>query len=187
MRIVILNGEPNSQSEFEQYLQRLSGRLADSGHQVNLLRLRGLDLKGCTGCFGCWVKTPGECVRHDDSEKVCRAAINADLLLLASPLVMGFTTALLKRAFDQMICLLHPYFMIEDGEMHHRPRYQNYPAFGLLLGAEADTDAEDIEIVTTMWKRTARNLKSTVVFTAVVDRTTNRTAEEVADELSRVA
>ena len=79
---------------------------------------------------------------------VCRAAIDADLLLLASPMAMGFTTALLKRAADQMIPLLHPYFIVEGGEVRHRARYAHYPAMALLLGAGADTDAEDIEITT---------------------------------------
>lgn len=183
MHITILNGDPNPLSEFEEYLRKLAQRLAASGHKVTTLNLRELDLKGCSGCFGCWVKTPGECVKRDDSAKVCRAAIGSDLLLLASPVTMGFTTALLKRAADQMIQLIHPYFVVEGGEAHHRARYASYPAFGLLLGAGGDTDAEDIEITTAMWTRMARNMKSRMVFTAVAQRP----AEEVADELALVA
>ena len=72
--------------------------------------------------------------------------LDADLLLLASPMTMGFTTALLKRAADQMIQLIHPYFVVEGGEIHHRARYAHYPVFALLLGAGPDSDAEDIEI-----------------------------------------
>ncbi len=183
MRIVILNGEPDPASAFEAYLCELKHRLVAMGHETTKLDLAALDLKGCSGCFGCWVKTPGECVKRDDSATVCRAAINADLLLLASPMTMGFTTALLKRAADQMIPLVHPYFVVEGGEVHHRARYAHYPEFGLLLGADSDTDAEDIEITTTMWGRMARDMKSRLAFTAVADRS----AEEVADELALVA
>jgi hypothetical protein len=113
--------------------------------------------------------------------------MGADLLVLASPVRMGFTTALLKRAADQMIPLIHPYFVIEGGEVHHRARYASYPLLGLLLGAGEDSDAEDIEITTAMWRRTARNLRSRLVFTAVVDGLSNRTAEEVADEIAAAA
>ncbi len=183
MRIVILNGEPDPASAFEAYLCELKYRLVAMGHETTKLDLASLDLKGCSGCFGCWVKTPGECVKRDDSATVCRAAINADLLLLASPMKMGFTTALLKRAADQMIQLIHPYFVVEGGEVHHRARYAHYPEFGLLLGVDEDTDAEDIEITTAMWGRMARNMKSRLAFTAVADRS----AEEVADELALVA
>ncbi len=183
MKITILNGEPDPVSAFQNYLHALARQLTASGHAVTTLDLAALDLKGCIGCWGCWVKTPGECVKRDDSARVCQAAISADLLLLASPLVMGFTTALLKRATDQMIQLVHPYFVIEGGEAHHRARYAHYPKFGLLLGAGGGSDDEDIEITTAMWKRTARNMKSSLVFTAVA----SRSAEEVADEIALAA
>lgn len=183
MRITILNGEPDAASPFHAYLERLTQRLLALGHAVTKLDLAALDLKGCTGCFNCWVKTPGACAKRDDSATVCRAAIDADVLLLASPLSMGFSTALLKRAADQMIQLIHPYFVVEGGEIHHRARYAHYPVFALLLGAGQDSDAEDVEITRTMWGRMARNMKSRLAFAAVADRT----AEEVADELARVA
>jgi multimeric flavodoxin WrbA len=83
MKIAVLNGDPNPASCFKNYLRAVARRLTDSGHAVTMLDLAELDLKGCSGCFGCWVKTPGKCVKRDDSERVCRAAMDADLLLLA--------------------------------------------------------------------------------------------------------
>jgi len=183
MRITILNGEPDAASPFHAYLEKLTNRLVALGHTVTKLDLAALDLKGCTGCFNCWVKTPGECGKRDDSATVCRAAIGSDLLLLASPMTMGFTTALLKRGADQMIQLIHPYFVVQGGEVHHRARYAHYPVFALLLGAGPDSDAEDVEITRTMWGRMARNMKSRLAWTAVAEGN----AEEVADELALVA
>jgi len=183
MKMTILNGEPSSGSEFDVYVHAFEEGARSAGHEVGLLELRDLDLKGCSGCFGCWVKTPGECVKRDDSALVCRAAIGSDLLVLASPVVMGFTSALLKRAADQMIPLILPYIVIEGGEMHHRARYQHYPLLALLLGPDAATDAEDLSITERMWARMARNIKSRLAFTAVADRS----PEEVAHELAAVA
>ena len=97
-------------------------------------------------------------------------------------MTMGFTTALLKRAADQMIPLIHPYCEIQGGEVHHRARYAHYPKIALLVDA-GNSDTEDIEITTTMWSRMARDLKSRMVFTAV----TSRAPEEVADEIALVA
>jgi len=183
MRIAILDGEPDPASPFSAYLSSLAGHLASQGHSVNRFELRTLDLKGCSGCFNCWVKTPGECSKRDASADICRSAIASDLLLLAAPMVMGFTSALLKGAVEQMLPILHPYFVVEGGEVHHRARYAHYPRLGLLMGAGSDTDAEDIEIATTMWARMARDMKSRLVFAAVADRA----AEEVADELALAA
>ncbi len=183
MRITILNGEPDAAGSFDAYVRDYTDRLVANGHDVTRLDLRELDLKGCSGCWGCWVKTPGRCVKHDDSAQVCRAVITSDLTVLASPVHMGFTSSLLKRAADQLIPLLHPYIVIEGGEMHHQARYARYPAVGLLLAPTADTDAEDLEITERLWSRMARNLKSALVFTTIA----TAPAKEAADELAAVA
>jgi len=183
MRIVVLNGEPDAASAFHAYLCALAGRLNAVGHAVTRLDLAKLELNGCTGCWNCWTRTPGECCKRDDSATVCRAFLNSDLVLLAAPITMGFTTALLKRALDQMIPIVHPYFVVEGGELHHRARYAHYPRMALLLSPDAGTDTEDIEITTTIWARTARNLKSRLAFTAVADGS----AEEMADEIALAA
>jgi len=183
MRITILNGEPDPATAFEAYQRLIAGRMSAGGHTVEKIDLRDLDLKGCSGCFNCWVRTPGECSKRDASADICRSAIASDLLLLAAPMVMGFTSALLKGAVEQMLPILHPYFVVEGGEIHHRARYAHYPRLGLLVGAGPDTDAEDIEITTTMWARMARDMKSRLAFAAVADRA----AEEVADELALAA
>jgi multimeric flavodoxin WrbA len=183
MKITILNGEPDPGSHFDAYVGSVAASASAAGDDVRLLHLRELDLKGCSGCWGCWVKTPGQCAKRDDSETICRAVLQSDLVVLASPIVMGFTTALLKRAADQMIPLVHPYIVMEGGEMHHRSRYSGYPLMALLLGAGPDCDAEDLDITTTIWARTARNMKSRLVHVAV----TERTPEEVAHELVAAA
>ncbi len=183
MRITILNGEPVAGSEFDEYLAAYTERLRGDGHEVTRLDLRELDLKGCSGCWGCWVKTPGVCAKRDDSALVCSSAITSDHVVLASPMRMGFSTSLLKRAADQMIPLVHPYIMIEGGEMHHRPRYARYPSMSLLLSPGPGTDAEDIEITTHMWARMARNLKSSLTSTTIA----SVPVKEAADELTAVA
>lgn len=184
MRITILNGEPDATSAFDGYVGEYAAQLVANGHEVTRLDLRDLDLKGCSGCWGCWVKTPGECVKRDDSARVCREFVNSDLAVLASPMRMGFTSSLLKRTADQMIPLVHPFIVMEHGEMHHRARYARYPLLGLLLAPSADTDAEDLEITSHMWARMARNMKSSLAFTTIAPTTT---AKEAADELSAVA
>jgi multimeric flavodoxin WrbA len=183
MNITILNAEPDASSPFDAYLHEYQARLVANGHAVTRLDVRDLDLKGCSGCWGCWVKTPGVCVKRDDSARICRAVLGSDLTVLASPMRMGFTSALLKRAADQMIPLVHPYLVIDRGEMHHRPRYERYPLMGLLLAPGIDTDAEDLEITEHLWSRMARNMKSSLVFTTIA----TVSAKEAADELAAVA
>jgi len=101
---------------FDDYLKRLSDALASDGHAVTVFELREMDIKYCIGCFGCWVKTPGECIVPDESRDVRRAAIHSDLVLWASPVIMGFYSALLKKVTDKFLPLLHPYTVVDQGK-----------------------------------------------------------------------
>jgi|BarGraIncu00421A_1022006.scaffolds.fasta_scaffold52466_1 multimeric flavodoxin WrbA len=183
MRVVIINGEPDAASAFDGYVRAFSTRLTDRGNDVREIVLRDIDLRGCTGCFGCWLQTPGECVQHDDGAELCRAVIDSDLVVFAAPMVMGYPSALVKRSAERLIPLLHPYIEIEGGEMHHRKRYERYPQVGLLVSAGPDTDAEDLELTRFLWQRLARDFKSRLVLFAVADRS----PKEVADELVAAA
>lgn len=171
MKITILNGNPGAQNaKLDAYIVSLNTWLSAKQHRVKALTLREMNLKFCTGCFGCWVKTPGQCVVHDASHDIGRAIINSDFLLWAAPLRMGFPSATLKKALDKSIPLVHPYFVVDHGEAHHRPRYDRYPRVGLLLQKEADTDDEDLRIVGDILSRTALNMKSKLEFAATTDQ-----------------
>ncbi|MCI0513757.1 NAD(P)H-dependent oxidoreductase, partial [candidate division KSB1 bacterium] len=152
-------------SAFTTYLEQLGDALKAKRHQVSHFKLCALNIKYCVGCWGCWLKTPGECSVKDDSALVCREMINSDFVLFASPVTLGFTNALMKKTLDKTIPLLHPYIEIDHGECHHRPRYTKYPALGLLLEKAADTDPEDLEIITQAMRRYALNFKSNLRFT----------------------
>jgi multimeric flavodoxin WrbA len=171
MKITILNGNPDPQQyTLDHYLTQLNQILTAGQHEVTLLNLRDIDIRYCIGCFGCWVKTPGECVSRDESCQVCRAVINSDFTLWASPLRMGFPSALLKKAMDKSIPLIHPYFVVDRGEAHHRPRYDQYPRLGLLLEKENGTDETELTIISDIFSRTALNMKSRLEFSSCTDQ-----------------
>ena len=175
MQITILNGNPDAgNAAFDGYLKSLSDELTSGGHAVTAFELREMDIKYCTGCFGCWVKTPGECVVKDETPSIRRAAINADFVLWASPVRMGFYSALLKTVTDKFTPLLLPYGEIVYGETRHVARYEGYPVQGLLLEKGPGTDDEDIKIISTIQEQTALDYKKTLAFTKL-------THEPVAD------
>jgi len=182
MKITILDGNPNASNEqFDGYLQRLASAMEAGGHEVAELTLREMEIEQCVGCFGCWVKTPGECAVHeDDIEKVLRAMVNSDFVLYASTIVMGFPNEPLKRAIERTIPLLLPYFKFVDGEIRHKPRYDWSPRMGVLWERSGDTDDEDIEIVNEIFEQVAQEWSSTLS----VNELTSRPAEEVAHAIS---
>ncbi|MFP4482998.1 MAG: flavodoxin family protein [Thermovirgaceae bacterium] len=159
MRITILNGNSDRENSFfETYLEDVHKHLESRKHSVSHRRLRELDIKPCRGCFGCWLKTPGLCVVPDDTDLLRRDIVQSDLVLLASPLKMGFISALLRRAVEKMIPLVLPHLKIVNGEFHHRVRYNHLPVMAGLVQEEGDTTAEDLDIMKNIFLRNALNL-----------------------------
>jgi multimeric flavodoxin WrbA len=183
MKTIILNGNPKpDNTAFDDYLRDLTREMESRGHPIAVFTLREMDIKYCIGCFGCWVKTPGECFVKDDSFIICKEYINSDLVLFASPVIMGFTSALLKKVHDKFIPLIHPYFELVDREVHHLARYSKYPLMALLLEKGKEVDQDDIDIITDIYKRDAINLKTSFSFV----RLTSESIEEVADEIDHI-
>jgi multimeric flavodoxin WrbA len=181
MKVTILDGHPSPDAAWQETLEGLEAALTNAGAVVTRLSLREMDLRPCTGCFGCWVKTPGLCAVADESETVCQAQIHADFVLWAAPLRLGFPSALLKQALDKSIPLVHPYFAVVEGEIHHRARYARYPRFGLLLqeepGLEPRLSGAGVALSASILARTAINIKSRLEFVA---RSTEPAAEIAA-------
>jgi len=183
MKITVLNGNPDASNDvFDSYLKNLSDLLESAGHIVTVFQLREMDIRYCVGCFNCWVKTPGECIATDASRDICHEYINSDFLVFASPIIMGFTSALLKKAHDKLLPLLLPYFEMVQNEFHHSSRYEKYPLMGLLLEKGEDNDEEDIKIISDIYRRNAINLKTSFCFTKLTDDS----IEEVANEINRI-
>jgi multimeric flavodoxin WrbA len=184
MRVTILNGNPNEENiRFDDYLKKLSDLLLLRNHSVKILQLRDMDIRYCIGCFGCFDKTPGECsTAADDSREVRREYINSDFVLFASPIIMGYTSALLKKPIERNLGLLLPYGAIIQEETHHPARYDKYPQLGLLLEKNSNSDDEDVEIISDMYMRDAINFHTTLCFTKL----TSDPIKEVVDEINAI-
>lgn len=167
-RITILNGITDDKFlGFEKQLEKL---VVDHSQEVKIdcFTLRQMDIKYCTGCWNCWLKTPGECPLKDEMPKILSSVIHSDLTVFISPVVMGFVSKYIKRANDRLIPLVHPYIEIFKNECHHVSRYEKYPKLGLMLLEEQDSDVlYDVNIITDIYKRTALNFKSRLAFSIV--------------------
>jgi multimeric flavodoxin WrbA len=178
MKITILNGSPQP-ATFDTYLAQLAAALKSAGNAVTQIDLRDIPLRHCVGCWGCWVKTPGQCSSQDASIEMDRAVIQSDFTLWAAPLKMGFPSELLKMALDKHLPLIHPYMEVAYGEAHHLKRYARYPRVGLLLEKEPTTDERDLQIVRDIHCRTAINFKTRLEFAF----TTETPAVEIANRI----
>jgi hypothetical protein len=169
MTITILNGNMQTgENGFDSFLQNFE-ILLKKNHDVNHFKLNQMDIRQCNGCWDCWWKTPGICSIKDDMPRIFSAAMKSDILIFASPLMVGFTSSLLKKMTDRFVSLIHPYVILNEGECHHRKRYEKYPDFGLLVEKEHDTDDDDMAIVKDIYDRFALNFHCKLRFFHTTD------------------
>lgn len=134
-------------------------------------------IKKCIGCFGCWLKTPGQCIIGDEYQKMGEILGKADELIIISKCTFGGFSSFVKNVLDRSISYILPYFEIRNKEMHHKARYKNHMKLTVLLYGEDITELE---------KNTARQLAAAnaVNFMGTVEEVTFITDIKELQEVS---
>ena len=161
MHTVLLHGGARDDIGVDMIHTLLCDALSARGGTVESLRLAEMRIHPCTGCFACWMKTPGECVHDDEGRVVARAFVQADLRVLLTPLAFGGYGGVLKVALDRMIPTISPLFEWIHGEMHHRLRYPHPPPLAV-VGWQRQADAESADIFARLVERNAINMHAPV-------------------------
>lgn len=183
MKIAIIDGNPDPENTgFDEYVGGVVRRWRAGGHDVAHFCLRELEIQPCTGCWSCWWKTPGLCRVADDSDEIRRQFVAAELMLVASPLLVGFPSALCKSVIDKWIPIAHPYIELREGECCHLRRYDRVPTLATLIQPASEDTGADVAIVHRYFERFAWHGHTRVAF----QRTTDCDIEEFCHELDRL-
>jgi hypothetical protein len=157
MNALILDASHAHDASTPSAADALGARLASLGYDIERVLVRDLTVRACTGCFGCWTRTPGECVIDDDARRIAASIAASDVCAVVTPVSFGCYGSLAKSLLDRMICLVLPYFTMVDGEVHHQPRYERYPTW-LALGTLPTPDAEQTALFARLVERNAVNM-----------------------------
>ncbi len=96
-------------------------------------------IRPCVGCFGCWLKTPGECVINDGYNRMGELIHKADEVVVITRYTYGGFSSFVKNVFDRSISWVLPFFEIVDGEMHHKSRYPEKKKITFIFRSEGLT------------------------------------------------
>jgi multimeric flavodoxin WrbA len=107
MKIVTLLGSPRTSGISTTIANRLTTTAANLGAKTKTFELNRLTYRGCQGCYACKT-TLDHCVLDDDLAEVLRAAGEADVLVLATPVFYGDVTGQLKCFIDRTFSWLKP-------------------------------------------------------------------------------
>ncbi len=141
-KIVLLDGRGAGDEDLNPVLDMLMNELHGSGPAVQTFPLREIKMGSCIGCFGCWVNTPGICLEPDAGRDIAQAVVQSDTTILFTPVTFGGYSSEIKKSQDRWLPLILPDFGIYHGEVHHLPRYEQYPR---LVGIGIQRQPNDAE------------------------------------------
>lgn len=168
MKALLLNGERKGEDSLGPAQEALVRELLGGGWRTEVVALRDVSIAPCTGCFGCWVRTPGVCVIPDFGRDLVEKVVGSDLMVFLTPVTFGGYSPELKKAVDRFSCpLLLPFFTKIHGTVRHRPRYKPLPRL-IGLGVLPRPDQESKEIFEGLIAANAANLHSPAQAAAVV-------------------
>jgi multimeric flavodoxin WrbA len=155
-KIVLLNGLGTADKDLLPLLEILTEEIHRNGASLQTYTLQDIKMGTCVGCFGCWLKTPGECLEPDIGLEIAQVVVQSDTTFLLTPITFGGYSSEIKKVQDRWIPLILPYFGLFHGETHHLPRYSRYPRL-VGIGIQRQANSEEAHLFKTLVGRNAIN------------------------------
>jgi len=159
LKALVLDGSPPGEEALAMPREILTAELGYRGWEVEGALLRDLQIADCSGCYTCWIATPGICRVNDAGRDLARKAAVCDLLVFLTPVTFGGYSSELKKAVDRLIPNILPFFEKVGGEIHHARRYSEIPRL-LVLGMTTKSDDERDTLFRRIVERNATNFRS---------------------------
>ena len=100
--VLILSGSPRKGGNSDLLCDAFQRGAEEAGHTVIKVRVAEKKIAPCRGCYFC-SEHDGECVMQDDMAELLQAIIDADVLVLASPVYFYSVAAQLKAVIDRTV------------------------------------------------------------------------------------
>lgn len=101
-KILILSGSPRKNGNSDLLCDAFMRGAKEAGNEVEKIRVADKKIGYCMGCYYCQ-KSGGVCAIKDDMADVLQKMIDADVLVLASPVYFYSIDAQLKALIDRTV------------------------------------------------------------------------------------
>ena len=111
MKVLVLAGSPRKQGNTAALLEPFCEELAADGAEVETVWLYDRDIRPCTACRACqqdWTKAG--CVQQDDAQELFDKVLEADLIVLATPIYSFYCTPPMKALLDRLVYGMNKYY-----------------------------------------------------------------------------
>lgn len=146
MKAYMISDKEYQTGQFLKLSQMIFKYFHKKDFEVEEMQIGRDDLAFCMGCFGCWIKKPGECVINDKMSQINQKFMNSDVVIYLCPIIFGQFSANIKNAVDRWLPNMLPFFETRpDGSTMHPPRYEDYPN-QLMIGYGEEISLEDEQL-----------------------------------------
>jgi putative sterol carrier protein len=161
MKVLALNGSPRMKSSSTYHmLKPLLEGMEGAGAETELIHIRELNLEFCTGCYTCWVRTPGVCIQQDKDRMVAvlESFNTADLVVFGTPLYHFCMSGIMKTFLDRTVVRFEPWLIPHTsvpGVTGHPERFKK-PEKIFLVSACGLPEFEHFDSLVATFKQMAR-------------------------------
>lgn len=100
-KVLILSGSPRKDGNSDLLCDEFAKGAQEADHEVEKIRVAEKNIACCRACYAC--KNGGVCAIKDDMAEVLQKMIDADVLVLASPVYFYSIDAQLKAVIDRTV------------------------------------------------------------------------------------
>lgn len=100
-KVLILSASPRKDGNSDILCNEFAKGALDSGNIIEKINVSEKKIAPCLACYHC--KNSGECVYKDDMPEILQKMIDADVLVLASPVYFYSVNAQLKALIDRTV------------------------------------------------------------------------------------
>lgn len=127
MKVLAINSSPNKDKGntaliLDPFLQGMK----EDGAEVELHYTHDLNINPCKADVNCWMSTSGKCILDDDMSWLAPRAINADILVLATPVYCDGINSHMQMFLERLLPRGLPSIELREGHTRHPHREVNY-------------------------------------------------------------
>ena len=101
-KVLILSGSPRKGGNSDILCSEFARGAQESGNEVEYIRAAAKKIAPCSACYYCR-DHGGECVHRDDMAQILQKMIDADVIVLSSPVYFYSIGAQLKAVIDRSV------------------------------------------------------------------------------------
>lgn len=115
--MILLNASPRKNKNTAQMLESVMKGAQETGAECELIHLVSLNFKGCMSCMACkrtGNKCGGLCIQKDDLRPVLEKILEADALVIGSPIYWSFPTGMFRNVIERLLFPMLRYDLDEN-------------------------------------------------------------------------